>query len=288
VVAAAGSATRMWPASKVVPKELFPLARVPAIVHLMWEFLEAGIQKAVVVVSEEAYPLMKALFDPATGAPSKAIGDRWVQRFQRMLNEMEVLVIRQSQNYGNGTPLILAADLIKNGPCIYAFGDDIVFGENPSKALISIFHLTGFPVLATQHVEPDRKSLFGIVECHTENGIEYVSRIIEKPSPTETQSCLAAFGRYLVTHDLMQTVLSLSPGRDGEIWFSDSIVQRLRQEKRVCAFSLTTGKWYTVGDAGSYAAAVKAATDEYLMSLQPTTNVITDPSACDVTVDKQK
>ena len=31
VIAAAGSASRMWPASKIIPKELFPLGKVPAL-----------------------------------------------------------------------------------------------------------------------------------------------------------------------------------------------------------------------------------------------------------------
>lgn len=278
----------MWPASKVVPKELFPLGRVPAIIHLMWEFWDAGIHKVVVVVSEEANSLMRALFDSAVLPPAKATADAWVQRFQRMLQEIEVVVICQSRNYGNGTPLMLAADIVGDEPCIYAFGDDIVFGENPSQGIISIFRRTGLPVLATQQVEVDRKSLFGIVECHLQNGIEYVSRLIEKPSPIETPSCLAAFGRYLVTRDLMQTVRSLSPGRDGEIWFSDSIVQRLKQRKGVCAFTLKSGKWYTVGDAASYAAAVRAATDESLMPQEQITSSNTNSNLCDATVGKQK
>ena len=63
VIAAAGHATRMWPSSKVLPKELFPLGRMPAIAHLVSEFVEAGIQKIVLVVAEQNLPLMQAFFN---------------------------------------------------------------------------------------------------------------------------------------------------------------------------------------------------------------------------------
>jgi UTP--glucose-1-phosphate uridylyltransferase len=210
---------------------------------------------------------MKSLFSTAPVPTDKITDDPWVQRFQQLLAKTEVVLICQTKSYGNGTPLILSADIVGSEPCIYAFGDDIVFGENPTRELISIYAQTGLPVLATQQVEPNRKCLFGIVECHAENGIQYVSRMMEKPSLNDTPSCLAAFGRYLVTPDLMQTVGNLRPGRDNEVWFSDSIVTWLDNGNRACAFILRRGEWYTVGDAKSYAAAVSAATEQYLAAV---------------------
>ena len=260
VIAAAGSATRMWPASKVVPKELFPLGRVPAIVHLVWELLDAGIRRIVVVVAAETAVEMRGLFDPEVRAPEKIANDPLVQRFQQIFETAELIqVVEQPPKYGNGIPLLAAAKWIGNAPCIYAFGDDIVFGENVSSGLLKTFAQTGCPVLAAQKVEPSRKSQFGIIECRKEGGIRYVTRLIEKPSPEETASRLASFGRYLVTPDLIEMLQKTPPGRDNEVWFVDSVIQRLREGNRVCAFPLTAGKWYTVGDPTSYAKAVKAA-----------------------------
>ncbi len=260
VIAAAGSATRMWPASKVVPKELFPLGRVPAIVHLVWELLDLGIRRIVVVVAAETSAEMRGLFDPEVRAPEKIANDPLVQRFQQIFETAEFIkVVDQPPKYGNGIPLIAAGDWIENAPCIYAFGDDIVFGENVSRGLLNTFAKTGCPVLAAQQVEPSRKSQFGIIECQEEDGIQYVTRLIEKPSPDETASTLASFGRYLVTPDLIEMLQKTPPGRDNEVWFVDSVIQRLREGKRVCAFPLTAGRWYTVGDPASYAQAVAAA-----------------------------
>jgi UTP--glucose-1-phosphate uridylyltransferase len=260
VIAAAGSATRMWPASKTVPKELFPLGRVPAIVHLVWELLDAGVRRIVIVVAAETSVLIRGLFDPNVRAPEKIANDPLVQRFQQIFETAEFIkVVDQPPQYGNGVPLIAAARWIKNTPCIYAFGDDIVFGENVSLGLLNTYGRTGCPVLAAQPVEPPRKSQFGIIECQEDDGIQYITRLIEKPSPDETTSTLASFGRYVVTPDLIEMLQKIPPGRDNEVWFVDSVIQRLRGGRRVCAFPLTDGKWYTVGDPTSYAQAVAAA-----------------------------
>ncbi len=127
---------------------------------------------------------------------------------------------------------------------------------------MDVFERAGCPVLAAQEVDSSRKSQFGILETHEQDRIRYVSRLLEKPDPSETASNLAAFGRYLVTPELMKILRAIRPGRDNEVWFTDSVIRRLQNGDPVCAFLLTAGKWYTVGDPSSYAAAVRAATDE--------------------------
>jgi len=249
----------MWPASKAVPKELFPIGRVPTIVHLFWELFDAGIRRVILVASKQALPLMEKLLDPTVLPPQKVADDPLVQRFQAMLAEVEFTIIEQSGNYGNGTPLILAAAKVGNYPCIYAFGDDVVLGENVSKGLIITYNRAGCPVLAAQEVDPSRKSHFGILECRTQGGIQQVIRLLEKPAPGKTSSNLASLGRYLVTPELLADLRTVAPGRDGEVWFVDSVIRRISRGESVCAFTLTTGKWYTVGDADNYADAVKAA-----------------------------
>jgi UTP--glucose-1-phosphate uridylyltransferase len=193
---------------------------------------------------------MKELVDASVDPPKKIANDPLIQRYQRMLTEVEFTIIEQSGNYGNGTPLILAEKMMGDEPCIYAFGDDVV-----------LYCRMECPVLAAQRVDETRKSLFGILECRKEGGVQHVVRLLEKPLPGETLSNLAAFGRYLVTTELMEDLRNVVPGRDRELWFVDSVIRRISNGGDVCAFALTSGKWYTVGDPSSYAEATKAAAE---------------------------
>jgi UTP--glucose-1-phosphate uridylyltransferase len=184
-----------------------------------------------------------------------------VQRFEKMLSATTFHVVRQVGPYGNGTPLLSAADLVGDDSCVYAFGDDVIFGENATANLLRVHAQTGTPVLAAQHVEPERTKSFGVVECTERNGIQFVRRLVEKPAPGETPSTLASFGRYLVTRDVLDQLRRTKTGKGGELWFVDAVIQRLKDGREVCAAPLTTGRWLTVGDPRGYADAVKAASD---------------------------
>ncbi len=267
VIAAAGLGTRMWPASKVVPKELFPLGRIPVIAHLVWEFADAGIRDVVIVASAQNRAILEDLFNSSVGAPAGQADQPVVRRFQESLSRCTISILEQNEKagYGNAIPLRTAANEFGPRPCVYAFGDDVVIGENATASLIETYERTGNPVMAAQEVDEDRKQSFGILECEKrDDQIEYVRRIIEKPKPQETDSNLASFGRYLVTAEVVEAVLDIGSGRSGEVWFVDAITRQLQRGQDVCALKLTTGVWYTVGDPKSFAEAVAAATREQL------------------------
>ena len=253
----------MWPSSKAVPKELFPLGRFPTIVHIVSEFVAAGIRKIVLVIAKQNIEIMRAVFDPSVRPASKLLDDPLVRKFLDLLQIAELTYLEQTGSYGNATPLIIAADHVRDQPCIYAFGDDVIFGENASEALLSVYSRTGRPVLGAQEVEPAKTSSFGILECDNQDGVLYIKRLVEKPAPGVTDSRLASFGRYVVTPDLLETLIQIRPGKDGEIWFVDGVIEQIGAGKKVCAKALSTGAWYTVGDPQSYAKAVAAATQLY-------------------------
>ncbi len=259
VIAAAGQATRMWPASKAIPKELFPLGKIPALGHLIMELVDAGIQRILVVTSPHGRDLIKKLLDPSLPPPKNVAGDPLVQAFTARIAKADIAIFNQTGAYGNATPLMGAADQIGDAPCIYAFGDDIVLGENIASKLIDVHAHTGSPVMAAQEIEPARTSLFGILECVPEGRFQRIRRVIEKPAPGETPSNLAAFGRYLVTPELMDALRTIQPGKNGELWFVDAVIRLLAENRPVFARTLETGRWFTVGDPKGYTEAVSAA-----------------------------
>ncbi|MCK5154943.1 MAG: UTP--glucose-1-phosphate uridylyltransferase, partial [Spirochaetales bacterium] len=51
LIVAAGYGTRFLPASKTIPKELFPLIDKPAIAFIIDEFIASGIRDIVLITS---------------------------------------------------------------------------------------------------------------------------------------------------------------------------------------------------------------------------------------------
>jgi UTP--glucose-1-phosphate uridylyltransferase len=261
VIAAAGRGERMYPVTAAVPKEAFPLWRIPVVGHIAREFVEAGIRDIIIVAGRHNVELLRSLFTPRP-VPAKLAGDPAVLRFQKVL-ESNVQFLVQNGAYGNGTPLRLAAEDFGFESCVYAFGDDVVVGANATAGLLDTHRATGSSVLGCQPVPESRKSAFGILECEKRNGIRRIRRIVEKPAPGYTISNLASFGRYVVTRPVIQTLGRVQPGKDREIWFADAIKAHIEAGGEPCAFEPVPGVWHTVGDPAGYAAAVQAvAADE--------------------------
>lgn len=51
IIPAAGFGTRNLPITKVLPKEMFPIAGKPAIQYIIEEAIESGIEEILIVVS---------------------------------------------------------------------------------------------------------------------------------------------------------------------------------------------------------------------------------------------
>jgi UTP--glucose-1-phosphate uridylyltransferase len=261
VIAAAGAASRMWPASKVLPKELFPLGRLPVLAYVIFEMVEAGIEHIVVVVRNDGSGSIETFLNPQVEPPQGVGQDALVTQFEQVLRMCRFTVVAQRGPYGNGTPLLNAVELLAGQPCIYAFADDIVFGENVSLKLVDAYQRKGHAVLAAQTVSEEELSKFGVVECAQGQDISYVTRFIEKPQPGTTASRLASLGRYLITADVVDALRSTGVGRGGELWLSDAFVQMLRVGLPLAVAPLTSGQWYTVGTAEGFRRAVAASAE---------------------------
>src|SRR5690349_11088391 len=143
VIAAAGQGTRMYPATKVFPKELFPLARLPVIVHIIAELVDAGIDDIIIVGGPHNAAAMRALLDPSVPGPEKLAQEDLSVYFNCLLRRCAISVVEQTEAYGNGTPLRMLSERLGGKPCVYAFGDDVVIGENATRSLIEVYSRSG-------------------------------------------------------------------------------------------------------------------------------------------------
>jgi UTP--glucose-1-phosphate uridylyltransferase len=117
--------------------------------------------------------------------------------------------------------------------------------------MLRVHERYGRSVIAVQEVRREDIGFYGCVEPEwVEENLARVLSIVEKPSPEEAPSNLAAIGRYVLTHDIFDALRETEPGAGGEIQLTDAINQ-LAKEQAFYAYRFDHGR-YDVGNKLDY------------------------------------
>ena len=139
VILAAGYATRFLPASKTIPKEMFPLIDRPAIDFIVQEMADSGIQD-ILLVSSRRKKVMEDYFDREVELSSEFSKSNELEKLEVIKPiEANVFTLRQQHMMGTGNALILVEPFVGNEPFVVAYPDDIVldpfFGSGTTGAV---------------------------------------------------------------------------------------------------------------------------------------------------------
>lgn len=253
VVAVAGSGTRLLPATKSMPKEMLPIVDKPIIQLVVEELVAAGIEDIVLVTKwdkkslEDHFDYNWALINDL----KKAGKDKLLDEVKKIANLANFIYVRQKGPYGNGTPVLSAASLVKNEPFMFVWGDDLVKSKVPfAKQMVADYHKTGHLMIGVQEVNKAEVNRYGIVKV--KKGSMQIQDIVEKPSVKEAPSRLADFGRMILNQEIINILKSLPLGKDSELWIVDAIKQYVKQGGKFYAKKIQGGEWLTTGDPLNY------------------------------------
>ena len=207
VILAAGYATRFLPASKTIPKEMFPLIDRPAIDFIVQEMADSGIRD-ILLVSSRRKKVMEDYFDREVELSSAFSKSNEFEKLEVIKPiEVNIFTLRQQYMMGTGNALMLVEPFVDNEPFVVAYPDDIVLGEKPlSKQLIETWEKTGSTVLAVKQMQEDQLSRYGVIEPENSGKIMKVKKMVEKPKQGAAPSRFVSFGRYLYTSDLFDAL----------------------------------------------------------------------------------
>ena len=260
VIIAAGYGTRFLPASKTVPKELFPLINKPAISFIVDEFLAAGIRELLIITSRRKKTL-DDYFDHEI-----ELEEVFKREGKKHLLEavqpppLAVSYIRQQVMRGTGDAILLAEGFAAGGPVCVAYPDDIVIGSSPLAAqLMRAASGPGDCVLGVMNVPREETCRYGMISPEGANG---VAAIVEKPKVEDTPSCLATIGRYILPPEIFPLLHEEKKlCREGEFYLTSAINTLASRGK--ARYTEFTGLRLDVGDALGYA----KATIEYALEM---------------------
>ncbi|MBP9758913.1 UTP--glucose-1-phosphate uridylyltransferase [Candidatus Dojkabacteria bacterium] len=259
VIPTGGYGTRFLPASKSIPKEMFPLWNKPIVYHVVEEAVKSGIENIVFIVSpmkhsvedffspnqlEEDYLLKKGKIDQ--------VGE--LRGIQQLANYSFVYT---KSPYGNGGALLSAKHLIKNEPFVVVWGDEMIISKTKPRIqqCIETYEKYGKPVISAIEIkDPLRRQKYGIAELKDIEGdseVKEIVRIVEKPQPGTEPSSIATHGTYVLPPEIFEYFDETFIGKDGELWLTD-LINNLNKKTGLLAKIIPDGIYLDCGNPIDY------------------------------------
>ncbi len=260
VIPAAGLATRFLPASKAVPKELFPVVDQPALQYIVEEAAGAGITD-VLLITGRGKSSMVDHFDrrPDLEMVLENKGD--TDRLEAVRRPGDLVAIhssRQQEPLGLGHAVGCAEDHVGTSPFAVMLGDDLIDERDPLlTTMLDLQEETGGIVLALIEVPWDEVHKYGVasVEETDRPDVVRIRALVEKPSREEAPSNLTVVGRYVLPAAIFDAIRRTEPGRGGEIQLTDAMALLLDGGTPVHGV-VFRGRRYDTGDPTGYLKAV--------------------------------
>jgi len=228
VIPAAGMGTRFLPATKAVPKELFPIGDQPAIQLVIDEALGAGIDH-VVIVSSRDKPAVEEYFAPNEALLAKLDDSgktELAERLRGIGRDWRVSIVYQDNPKGLGHAVGCAREAIGEEPFAVMLPDELMGSSGLLAQMNGVCSSTGGSVVAVASVPHEQVSSYGVIDPAGElsaDGVIPVKDLVEKPAVEDAPSDYIITGRYVLTADAWAEIDALQPGRGGELQLTDAL-----------------------------------------------------------------
>ncbi|MFF3454698.1 UTP--glucose-1-phosphate uridylyltransferase GalU [Streptomyces sp. NPDC002730] len=263
VIPAAGLGTRFLPATKATPKEMLPVVDKPAIQYVVEEAVSAGLSDVLMITGRNKRPLEDHFdrnYELESALTRKGDAER-LAKVQESSDLATMHYVRQGDPRGLGHAVLCAAPHVGDQPFAVLLGDDLIDPRDPLLArMVDIQEREGGSVIALMEVDPAQIHQYGCaaVEATGESDVVRVTKLVEKPEPSEAPSNLAIIGRYVLDPAVFEILRQTEPGRGNEIQLTDALEKLAEDEKLGGPVHgvVFKGRRYDTGDRGDYLRAI--------------------------------
>lgn len=193
------------------------------------EAVNSGLEEIIFVTSEGKEGLVK-YFQPNERLESflKDNGKTDLLNLVKKIGAMvDIKVTTQEQQLGLGHAVSCAEELVAGEDFAVILGDDLVFNDNNpcTSQLLQIYKEHNSSVIGVMDVPREETSKYGIVagEATEDNKLIKMSKMVEKPKPSDAPSTLATPGRYILKNSIFKYLKEIPRGAGGEFQLTDAI-----------------------------------------------------------------
>jgi UTP-glucose-1-phosphate uridylyltransferase len=281
VIPAAGLGTRLFPATKTIKKELFPIVdrdgiAKPAILLIVEEALEAGIDQVTIIVQGEDLEAFRSLFAARTQPETYDRLPQHVRAYEQRMLEMQSCVsfVVQPTQEGFGHAVHRARELVGDEPFLLMLGDHLYRSRGArscARQLLEVYDRHEVSVLGLRTTPEAMIGSYGTVTGAwlNEHRLLRVTEIVEKPAVDYARThlrvpglaegeYLTLFGLYLIKPRVFDYLEEQIAGnlREGGEYQLTTALERLRQEDGFLGL-VVDGESYDIGLPDSYVETVQ-------------------------------
>jgi UTP-glucose-1-phosphate uridylyltransferase len=276
VIPAAGFGTRLFPATKAIKKELFPVIdnqgrAKPVIQAIVEEALSAGIEEVCVIIQKNDQAIFEEFFytPPLIENYNKLSQEN--QKYCEYLREMgmKVTLVTQDVQEGFGHAVYCARQWVNNEPFLLLLGDHLYTSDSEiscARQMLDAYErvgtsVAGLKITAAEELrnfgcatgvwkEPD--SILSLTEFYEKPTQEYARKHLHVEGMGENQF-LSIFGQYVLDpkiFDYLEEHISHNIRERGEFQLT-SCLDRLRQEQGFAGY-IVKGRRFDIGLPEAY------------------------------------
>ena len=206
IILAGGSATRLYPLTLAISKQIMPVYDKPMIYYPLSVLMEADIREILIISTPRDVVVFKELLGD---------GSKWGMSFEYKIQEKPA---------GLAEAFILGADFIGEDNVAMILGDNMFYGNNLCKILQHANDRENEATVFGYYVKDPRS--YGVVEIDKEGNAISIEEKPEKP-----KSHYAVPGLYFYTNEVVEIAKKVKPSARGELEITSINEEYMRRGK---------------------------------------------------------
>lgn len=252
VIPAAGLGTRVLPATKTMPKEMFPIVDKPTIQYIVEEAVAAGITD-ILIITNRGKGIIEDHFDASPELEEnlrKSGKTEFLKTVQAISNLANITFIRQKEMKGLGHAVLKAKSFVGNEPFAVMYGDGVIVSKTAPaiKQLIDCYGEYGTGVVGVKKVAEEEIHKYGSLKVENlHDNVFKCTDMKEKPqTKEEVLSLYSILDRCVLPAEIFEILERTEPGAGGEIQLTDAM-REIAITKGMTAVEFE-GKRYDMGN----------------------------------------